>query len=1042
MTRKLWFSFCAMLFFITALSAQNMTVTGKVTDDKGAAIEGASVLEKGTTNGTTTNSLGVFTLQVKNGATLVVSAVGFGKMELPAKDQVNFSLKTSVTDLNEVVVTTSLGIQRQAKELGYSTAKVSSKEITQAKVVNLQNGLTGKVSGLNIQTTNNGVFADTRIVLRGIRSLTGNNQPMLILDGVPLSLNYISSVNPNDIADVNILKSSSATAIYGPEGVNGAIIITTKRGVKGKPQIQFSNTTQLETVAYIPKLQTQFGGGSSIDANGYGVYDPIENQGYGDAFDGSLRQIGRDAPDGSKYEVTYVARPDEKRKFWDKGITNQTDVSFSTGDFYLSAQNVSINGVVPKDRNNRINLRMRADKEYKNFRAAFNLNYTQGNFNVTTQPGRDESVYWNVVNTPMNIPLTAFEDWQNDYWSSPDGYYNDYYSNPYFIIDNYRTKGRSDDLFGNIELNYKPLSWLGFTYRLAGTLTNLNTKSTTGAFTYSQDAKNSGKSIAQSGDIVAAVSDLNTFSNRLTSEVFATINHDFNDVKFSAVLGQSFREISTKATNVNSSNLGQSTLYNAVVRKGEPGVGVSDSKQRLQRFFGKVGLGYRGWIFGEFTGSYDMDSRLSPAYGDFSLSDIAYFYPGGSVSILLHELIPSLSSNTLSYFKLRGALSKTGNVNLAPYSLENTYGIATFFPYGEIQGFQSSTTLVQTSYKPEFVNNKEVGIELGFLNNKINFEATAYTQNNTDQVINVAYSGTTGFTNSLLNAASFDNKGLEFDLRLTPLINLGNFSMDVKLNYSLQDSKVNSIIEGVDELGVGLANFAIVGSPAFVFKLTDYVRDDQGRVIVDASTGMPSRNPNTAVFGRTLPKNFFGINLSLNWKDFSFNAVADYRGGNQILSSGLGSALDFSGISERSGQNDRQAFVFPNSVYNTGTADAPKYEPNTNIYTKSYGYNFWSQDINTGVQSNYLSSGAFWKLREVSLIYTIPQSVFKGGVGTVIKGASVAVTGRNLATWLPKSNQWTDPEFSASTTSNGQGVNNIFNTVPTRIFGFSVSVQF
>lgn len=1033
-------SILSLVLFTSVVAWSQTKVSGTVKDQNGDPVPFATVNVKGTNNSVAADANAGFTINAKDGDVLTVSAVGLQTIEVTVSgSSVTVTMNRTSTAISDVVVTTALGVQRQAKSLGYATAKVPAKELTQAKVTNLQNGLTGKVSGLNIQTSNNGVFADTRITLRGIRSLTGNNQPMLILDGTPISLNYISSINPNDIADVTILKSSSSTAIYGPEGVNGAIVITTRKGVKGKPQISVSQVTLLEKVAYLPKLQTRFGGGSSIDANGYGVYDPIENQGYGDAFDGSLRQIGRDAPDGSKYEVTYVARPEEKKKFWNTGVTNQTDVSFATGDFYLSAQNVIINGVVPSDENHRSSIRMRSEKEYNNFKASFNLNYTYGRYNITTQPGRDESVYWNLVNSPMQIPITRFKNWETDYWASPDGYYNDYYFNPYWIIDTYRTKGRSDDVFGNVQLDYKVAPWMNITYRLGYTYTNATAKNTTRPFTYSQFAKASGKSNAQTGDVVSAVSDATAFGDRLNSELFATFNKKIGDFALDLLVGQSFRQINAKTTNISSNNLGQSTLYNVIVRKGEPGVSEGDSKQKLERFYGRFAVNFRDWAYAEFTGSYDIDSRLANPNKEISFSDIGFFYPGGSLSILLHEIIPGLKgSPTLSYAKIRGAVSKTGNVNLGPYSLENTYGLGTFFPYGTIQGFSSTGTLVQSSYDPEFVNNKEVGLELGFLNNRINFEANAYRQRNTNQIIQVAFSSTTGFPRAVLNAASFINKGLEFDLKLTPLLKWRNGNVDFKINYSLQDSKVTRIIEGVDELGVGNANYAIVGSPAFVFRLNDYVKDSLGRVIVDRNTGMPSINSNTSVFGRTLPKHLLGLVLSANWKGFTLNAVADYRSGNQIYSGSLGSALDFSGISYRSGQNDRQAFVFPNSVY----FDGNKYVENTSIYTKSYGYNFWSQSINTGVQSNYISSAAYWKLREVAISYTFAPGSFRGSFGRVVKGLTVGITGRNLYTWLPKSNQWTDPEFSNSTTSNGQGVNDIYNTVPTRIFGANVLFQF
>jgi TonB-linked SusC/RagA family outer membrane protein len=1029
-----------MLYSIIAL-AQTKTVTGTVRNEKGEPVPFATVTEAGSKNATTADANGNFSIKIK-GTTdvkLTISATGFAPVTItPDAGVQTVTLSSRNEQLQEVVITTALGQQRQSKEIGYSTAKVKGTELTQAKVINLQNGLTGKVSGLNIQTVNNGVFADTRITLRGIRSLTGNNQPMLVLDGVPISLSYISSINPNDIGDVTILKSASATAIYGPDGVNGAIIVTTKRGSKSRPAITVSHTVQLEQVSFMPKFQSGFGSGSSVDAYGYGVYDPIENQGFGDAFDGSLRQIGRDAPDGSKYMVEYQARPDEKKKFWNTGVTNQTDVSYATGDFYLSAQNVVIQGVMPKDINRRSSIHLSANKEYNRFRASYSLNYTLTKYDVNAGSsfgnGRDYSPYWNLITSPMQIPITRFKNWQTDYWASPDGYYNDYYYNPYWAVDNFRGVGRNDDVFGNVELNYKVASWMNITYRVGATISSSTSKFTQGALTYSAFAKASGKSIAATGDIVSAVGDVSSTSSRLNSELFLTFKKELNQFKFDALVGQSFREITSKNVGVSSNNLGIPGVFNVLVRKGEPGATENNSKQRLQRFFGKASIGYDNWVFAEFTGSYDIDSRLSNPY-NHQMKDISFFYPGGSISAVLSEAIPALKeSKTISYLKVRGTLSKTGNVNLGVYSLENTYSPGNGFPYGTLLGFTADNTLRKDKYKPEFVLSQEVGIEGGFLKNRINLEASLYKQDNSNQIIGVNYSATTGYPGALLNAASFINKGVEVDLKLTPLIRFGKGSIDFKVNYTYSTNEVTDLIEGVNELGIGNGNYIIKGKSAYTFKLTDYMRDDQGRVIVDKTTGYPTVDPVLKVFGQTLPKHILGLNLNANWKNFSFSVVADHRSGNQVFS-GIGGDMDFSGISLRSGQNNRQPFIFPNSVYDDGSG---KYVANKDVYTQSGGYNFWSQTVNTNANSNYLASGAFWKLREVALTYNLPSRFF---TNKSIKGVSVTVSGRNLVTWIPKTNEWTDPEFS-NTTGNAQGVNDRNNTPPTRIFGASITAQF
>ena len=288
------------------------------------------------------------------------------------------------------------------------------------------------------------------------------------------------------------------------------------------------------------------------------------------------------------------------------------------------------------------------------------------------------------------------------------------------------------------------------------------------------------------------------------------------------------------------------------------------SNQDWNVSFGKASIGYNNWIFAEFTGSYDIDSRLAYYY-NYDFNNINFFYPGGSLSVLLSEAIPAIkNSKIISYLKLRGAYSKTGNVNLGSQSLENTYGLATGFPYGTLSGYTSANLLRLSTYKPEFVKNKEAGIEIGLLKNRINVEATVYSQDNSNQIVDVQYSGATGFTSARLNAAAFNNNGLELDLRLTPLVKIHNVSIDVKANYTYQDNKVTKIIEGVDQLGIGNGNYVIVGKPAYTFQLTDYVRDDQGRVIVNTTTGLPTVDPTIHPFGRTQPKHLPGFESFCN----------------------------------------------------------------------------------------------------------------------------------------------------------------------------------
>ncbi len=1052
---KRFLSLFTVLIFSGMLAfAQTRTISGTVRDAQGNPVPFASVTETGTNNTVTSDANGTFLIKVGPAATtLTFSGIGYETATVSAAGEVvTASLNRNTQELAAVVVT-SLGQVRQKASLGYATASVKSKELVQATPVNLQNGLTGKVSGLNVATTNNSVFGDTRITLRGIRSLTGNNQPMLIVDGVPLALGYLSSINPNDIADVSILKSASATAIYGPEGVNGAIVVTTKRGSKAKPVITVSHATQLETIAYMPDFQTRYGSGYNQMSNGDGEFDPNEQQSWGPEYNGQLTQFGDTGPNGEMLMLPYSYKQGGRKSFFNTGVTNQTDVSIAAGDFYLSAQNVSIQGVVPDDENRRRSVALRTEKEYNRFKAILNVRYTNGKYDVTTN---NTNIYYTVTGAPGQYNLADFADWRNNFFANPDGYFTTFMGNrdytPYVAKDLRRQKGKSDDLFGNVELNLKATNWLDFVYRVGLSTTNVNSVSTTEAFKRSSflaPGPASGRTYPSDYDISAQVNNGNAFGSRLSSELFANFKADYKDFGMNATLGHSYRETRSRTLAAGSNNLGFSQFLSIQTRLGEATTNVRSSTAKLERFFGRVAFDYKDMVFIEGTGNYEKDSRLAPADGNFKLDDISYFYPGVNASILLHKMIPGIGDNSiLNYAKLRGALSKTANVNLNPYENEITFSVATFFPYGSILGYNQDLAGYPRTINPEFVKTKEVGLELGFLKNRINFEATYYHQDNTDQILGARVSNTTGLTQTFLNAASFTNQGLELDLRLTPLVKLGAMEVDFKVNYSRMKNEVSKVLDGVDELGIGNFNYVIKGQPAFVFKVPDYIRDSAtGKVIVDRVTGMPTLNPNLTTFGQTTPTDILGLNLNINWKGFSFGATAEYRTGNMILFDQVGQFLDDNGISSYTAANGRRAFVFPNSVVDDGTG---KLVENTNVYTSNFGRLYWNTSINGDVLSNYLASGAFWKLREVSITYTMPARLFKGNT---LKGVTFGVTGRNLMTWRPKSNPWTDPEFSgqiSATTStqgsaytgNAQGRSTGYNLPPTRLFGANVIFTF
>jgi TonB-dependent SusC/RagA subfamily outer membrane receptor len=358
---------------VSTLLAQTKVITGTVISGvKGEGpIPGVTVQVKGTTIGAATDANGKYSITVPTSATtLIFSYIGMKKQEVEIGNRtvIDGTMESDILGLEEVVVT-AFGIKRASKELGIATQKVSDKELTQAGVSNVVNGLTAKVSGLQINTVNNGVNPDTRITLRGNRHFLASNQALVVLDGVPVSASYLNSVNPNDIASVNVLKGASASSLYGNDASNGVLVVTTKRGAGNVPIIKISNTTTFERISYLPKLQTRFGSGSGEDTTNSipnytfwigpdrntDPYTSYENQSYGPEFNGQEVILGGVLADGSYQTVKYSAVPNGKLKFFNTGVTTQNDISYSVGDdknsFYLSAQDVKTTGTIPGDKN-------------------------------------------------------------------------------------------------------------------------------------------------------------------------------------------------------------------------------------------------------------------------------------------------------------------------------------------------------------------------------------------------------------------------------------------------------------------------------------------------------------------------------------------------------------------------------------------------------------------------------------------------------------------------------------------------------------------
>lgn len=1039
--RRLLSLFTIMMLCGAFAFGQSRVVSGKVTDTEGNPISFATINIKGSKSGVSADANGNYSIKVKDGDVLVISSTGIKTTEVPVGTQtiINTVVEKGSGQL-ETVIVTALGQRTKATSIGYSVASIKTGELNQAKVVNIQNGITGKVSGVNIQSVNSGVFGDTRITLRGIRSLTGNNQPLLVVDGVPVALSLLNTLSPNDVADISILKSNSAAALYGQDGSNGAIVITTKRGTRNKPTINIGSTVQFETLSFLPKLQHEYGTGETEDANGLPVYDYFTNNSFGPRYDGSMVNLGEPLEDGAQQKVKYSDLGDDKYRFFDRGVTLQNDVSISGGDersrYYLSAQDAKIKGTMPKDENRRTSFRFNASREFGKLSTSFTSNYALQNYNVVLQDrGGFDDIYTSVIKTGGFIPLTSYKNWRSNPFATADGYFNFFGLNPYMLIDLDRNIGKTTNLIASTDLVYKFSNNLSFTYRLGTTVGSQQSKSHTGAITYSAYAI-SHKGLQSNN---ASVTDFSSNSNRISSDAILNYKKNIGKFSFDGLVGNSLIQREYKQIQTRANNLVIPTVYNVSNGTGIPDVNEFNFKIRTVGYYGKIALGFDNKVFVEFAGRNDKDSRLP-------LNKNSFFYPSANVSLVVNQMIPSLkNSDVLTLLKLRGAWSKSGNVNLGisnadfggAYQLSSGFGISGGFPYGSLPAYTVGDALRDPNIRPEFVVNKEIGLELGLFKNRIGLEVTAYQQDNKDQVIDISLPSSSGFTASKINAASFTNKGIEFDLKLTPLVNIGKqWRVDLKTNFAYNTNKVTSVYQDLKEVSIGTLNSVVLGREAFLLKLTDFKRDPQGRVIVDRITGNPSADASPKLYGNTMPKYTFGISPTVSFGGLSLTALLEHRSGS-FMYSDIGGDLVFNGAAKQTTNFNRQPFVFPNSVVDDGTGTLV---PNTSTTTSSGNANFWATSLfANNVQSLYYTSADFWKLREVSLSYNFPESIIS--TQKVFKAASVTFSGRNLFLWTPKSNEYTDPEFSTGT-GNAQGVNTTANTPPTRIMGLTFNFTF
>jgi TonB-linked SusC/RagA family outer membrane protein len=1040
-----------LLFYYLAAYSQTQKFTGKVLSKDGTPIPDASVRIEGAKTGTTTNAKGEFIITARPGTVILISAIAFTPERVtltPDRPSYSIALSESSKFMDEVVVSAG-GLKSRVKEQGYAATSIKATELTNTAPVDVTSSLSGKVPGLIISDAGGGVNQNYRVVLRGQRSLLGNNQALIVLDNVVVPNEILGNLNPDDIANIEVLNGASAVALYGSEASNGALIVTTKKGTKGVPQIRLANTSTFQEVSSYPKLQTEFGGGGNgygINPDGTPVFSPIENQSYGPKFDGHMVNLGYPLENGDQLMVPYKANNDRKN-FWNKGYTNQSDFSVSSGNdnstLYLSGQYAQVTGEMPGDKYNRATLRLNGTRKVSNVvSTSYNLGWTQNRYDVTTQ-GAD--IYNNLLNIPANVPILMFKNWRTNEYANPNGFENPWYQNPYFEADNNREHVRNDYLIGNVQVDVNAAPGLNLTARVGMTTANVSALVYTGKFTYTAYAiKESGGS---KSNIPGTVNPYSDYQTRLESDVYATYKKEISKFSFNLTGGWSIRQNNSAINSATVTGLVVPGLYNLSNSINQPTAYNDTYESRLAGLYGDFKVGFNNYLFLEATGRNDWVSILNPPHNSF-------FYPSVSLSFVASDAITALKEmRNLDYLKFRGSWSKVGQVNLTSdpnsitfgaYSLEPTYSQVNGYPFNGNAGYTVGNQIVKSGLLPEFTKGYEGGIDLSLFQSRVSGSITYYSTHTTNQTVPANVSLASGYSSYLLNSGEVSNQGIETKLSVIAYQNK-NWTATVGGNYSHYNNKVISINPALPTLsiytyGSGAGSYAVPGYQFPVIMGTDYQRDPQGHVIVNGTTGLPVVNQTLQVLGNSNVKDQLGLDLTLRWKNLTLYTLFEYRGGNKIFNNG-GATYDWSGTSIRTVAYNRQRFIFPNSVI-ADPAHAGQYVKNTTAVIQNGNGNdgFWTDATeNMGVTSNYVTSAAFWKLRQLSISYVVPASVIHS---KAIKNITISAQGRNLFMWVPKSNIYTDPEYSdAGTTSNGIGLTNL-QAPPSRYFGGTLSITF
>jgi len=1053
--------------------AQTKTVTGTVTDDTGLPLPGVNVLVKGTSNGTQTDFDGNYSVDVEATQQLEFSYIGFTTQTITVGDKSEINVELASGEALDEVVVTALGISRSEKSIGYAIQKVKGDKLDQAKEPNVINALQGRIAGVQIQGSPSTLGGSSRITIRGANSFTGDNQPLFVIDGVPINNNTFSSrsqqngfggnsydygnpasdIDPSSIEDMSVLKGAAATALYGARGANGVILITTKKGTKRQGLgVTFDSSASFEEVTNLIPVQSQYGGGSMYptssgfnefvqDGTSFLAPNYAKDGSWGPKFDPNVLVRHWDSwdPGSENYKEVrpWVAPENSYESFFETGITLTNSVSFSGGNdkgsFRAGYTNLSQEGTMPGGQLERNSINFSSNYNLtEKLKAGVSVNYIR-----TDVQGRNVTGYNN------GNPLQGFTQWWqsqldvnrlknqqntsegNQYTWNPTGITKDgngnlvsfdsdpnYFDNPHWVRENYYQEDFRNRLFGNANLSYDITDDL-----------QVSTQFSTDWYQF-----NIREGIPQRSVDVSKYNETNRGFQETNMEVRLNYNKAIDNFSINAFVGANRMRQFTKRSNLaTNGGIIVDRFWNVANSKEAINASTFEQNRGINSIFGSASLGYNDLVFLDLSARNDWSSTLPS-------QNSSYFYPGASLSFVPSELDAIKDISFINFLKVRASIAQAGN-DADPYSISNV-----FTPQTPNFGSNPMYAIPNAKPNPDLVNEltteTEVGISSRLFSNRLSIDLAYYSRLTEEQIFNVPVSSATGYTSQFLNAGTMENSGIEIQLSGTP-IQTEDFRWNLGFNISkinnevvelLKDENGESVVESINYGSTWAAELRVQeGLPYMALFGQDYVYDDNGNRLVDEN-GYYRFTDERVFLGSAIADWTGGFSTSFDYKAFTLSALFDFQIGGIMHSSSL-QWSKYSGMHPETvafnGENDTRAngMILP-GVTSDGSANETRVDP------QAYYQTYWRSAAPNVYDASFL------KFREVRLNYTFPNSIVEK---SPFQSLNLSLFGRNLGI-LASDIPYIDPQGSTGA-GNAQGLENA-QVPPTRSFGLNLSAKF